>query len=66
MHPSSYHAQLVLLQAFGLMVRQRAEVENKMNSVGCIVYYALDLDEEPHRETPERKLDALRSITGEL
>lgn len=48
------------------MVRQLAEVENNMNSVGRIVSYAHDLDQEPSRETPERKPDALRPITGEL
>jgi ABC-type bacteriocin/lantibiotic exporter with double-glycine peptidase domain len=34
------------------MVRQLAEVENNMNSVERIVYYARDLDEEPPHEIP--------------
>jgi len=37
------------------MVRQLAEVENNMNSVERIVYYARDLEQEPPHEIPERK-----------
>ena len=37
------------------MVRQLAEVENNMNSVERIVYYACDLEKEPPHEIPERK-----------
>ena len=43
------------IQAFGWMVRQIAEVENNMNSVERIVYYARDLEQEPPHEVPERK-----------
>ena len=37
------------------MVRQLAEVENNMNSVERIVYYARDLEQEPPHEIPEQK-----------
>jgi ABC-type multidrug transport system fused ATPase/permease subunit len=47
--------QQVLLQAFGWVVRQLAEVENDMNSVERIVYYARDLEQEPPHDVPERK-----------
>jgi ABC-type bacteriocin/lantibiotic exporter with double-glycine peptidase domain len=47
--------QQVLLQAFSWVVRQLAEVENDMNSVERIVYYARDLEQEPPHDVPERK-----------
>jgi ABC-type bacteriocin/lantibiotic exporter with double-glycine peptidase domain len=37
------------------MIRQLAEVENNMNSVERIVYYARDLEQEPPHEIPEAK-----------
>ena len=37
------------------MARQLAEVENDMNSVERIVYYACDLEQEPPREITEQK-----------
>jgi ABC-type bacteriocin/lantibiotic exporter with double-glycine peptidase domain len=37
------------------MVRQLAEVENNMNSVERIVYYARDLEQEPPHEIPEKQ-----------
>ena len=37
------------------MARQLAEVENDMNSVERIVYYACDLEQEPPHEIPEQK-----------
>ncbi|KAI0303610.1 ABC transporter [Multifurca ochricompacta] len=45
---------LSVQQAFGWMVRQLAEVENNMNSVERIVYYARDLEQEPRHEIPEQ------------
>ena len=58
--------QQVLLQAFGWMVRQLAEVENHMNSVERIVYYARDLEREPPHEIPERKPTARWPDEGKL
>jgi len=46
---------LSIQQAFGWMIRQLAEVENNMNSVERIVYYARDLEQEAPHEIPERK-----------
>ncbi|KII89764.1 hypothetical protein PLICRDRAFT_39929 [Plicaturopsis crispa FD-325 SS-3] len=46
---------LSVQQAFGWMVRQSAEVENDMNSVERIVYYAKDIEQEPPHEIPETK-----------
>lgn len=37
------------------MVRQMAEVENNMNSVERIVYYADDVEQEAAYEVPEKK-----------
>jgi ABC-type bacteriocin/lantibiotic exporter with double-glycine peptidase domain len=37
------------------MVRQLAEVENNMNSVERIVYYAQDLEQEPPHVIPENR-----------
>ena len=37
------------------LVRQLAEVENNMNAVERIVYYAHDLEQEPPHEIPDRK-----------
>ena len=56
----------VLLQAFGFMVKQLAEVENNMNSVERIVYYARDLEQEPPHEIPERKPAASWPKDGKL
>jgi ABC-type transport system involved in cytochrome bd biosynthesis fused ATPase/permease subunit len=58
--------QLVLSQAFGWMVRQLAEVENNMNSVERIVYYARDLEQEPPHEIPEKKPAAPWPSKGKL
>ena len=58
--------QLVLLQAFGWMVRQLAEVENNMNSVERIVYYARDLEQEPPHEIPEKRPAAPWPSKGKL
>ena len=60
------YAQRVSLQAFGWMVRQLAEVENDMNSVERIVFYACDLEQEPPREVPERKPPARWPSEGKL
>ena len=51
-------AHPVLSQAFGWMVRQLAEVENNMNSVERIVYYAQDLEQEPPHVIPENRPSA--------
>ncbi|KAI0260131.1 putative ATP-binding cassette transporter protein YOR1 [Gloeopeniophorella convolvens] len=53
-------------QAFGFMVRQLAEVENNMNSVERIVYYARDLEQEPPHEIPDEKPAASWPKEGEL
>ena len=54
------------IQAFGWMIRQLAEVENNMNSVERIVYYARDLEQEPPHEIPERKPAASWPRDGKL
>ncbi|KAH9972120.1 ABC transporter [Lactifluus volemus] len=46
---------LSIQQAFGWMVRQLAEVENDMNAVERIVYYARELEQEPPHEMAEAK-----------
>ncbi|KAF8199630.1 ATP-binding cassette transporter YOR1 [Pholiota molesta] len=46
---------LSVQQAFGWMVRQSAEVENNMNSVERIVYYAQDIEQEALHEMPDKK-----------
>ena len=48
------------------MVRQLAEVENDMNSVERIVYYARDLEQEPPHEIPEHKPPAPWPSKGKL
>jgi ABC-type bacteriocin/lantibiotic exporter with double-glycine peptidase domain len=48
------------------MVRQLAEVENNMNSVERIVYYARDLEQEPPHELPEEKPAAPWPSVGKL
>jgi len=48
------------------MVRQLAEVENNMNSVERIVYYARDLEQEPPHELPEEKPAASWPNEGKL
>ncbi|KAI0035413.1 ABC transporter [Vararia minispora EC-137] len=45
---------LSIQQAFGWMVRQFAEVENDMNSVERVVYYARHVEQEPPYELPEK------------
>ncbi|KAI9449895.1 ABC transporter [Lactarius psammicola] len=57
---------LSVQQAFGLMVRQLGEVENNMNSVERIVYYARDLEQEPPHEIPEQKPPTLWPSNGRL
>ena len=48
------------------MVRQLAEVENDMNSVERIVYYARDLEQEKPHEIPENKPSAPWPSDGRL
>lgn len=60
------YTQQVLLQAFGWVVRQLAEVENDMNSVERIVYYARDLEQEPPYDVPESKPPAPWPSQGKL
>ena len=58
MHQHLHHSDMYSassIQVFGWMVMQLAEVENDMNSVERIVYYARDLEQEPPHEIPERK-----------
>jgi ABC-type bacteriocin/lantibiotic exporter with double-glycine peptidase domain len=58
--------QSVLFQAFGWMIRQLAEVENDMNAVERIVYYARDLEQEPPHEIPDAKPAAPWPSEGKL
>ncbi|KAL0575903.1 hypothetical protein V5O48_006076 [Marasmius crinis-equi] len=46
---------LSIQQAFGWLVRQSAEVENNMNSVERIVYYAEEVEQEAPHELPDAK-----------
>jgi ABC-type bacteriocin/lantibiotic exporter with double-glycine peptidase domain len=48
------------------MVRQMAEVENDMNSVERIVYYARDLEQEKPHEIPATKPSAPWPSNGKL
>ncbi|KAI9439887.1 ABC transporter [Lactarius indigo] len=57
---------LSVQQSFGWMVRQLAEVENNMNSVERIVYYARDLEQEPPHEIPDQKPPAPWPSNGKL
>ena len=63
-HSVMYSASSI--QAFGYLVRQLAEVENNMNSVERIVYYAHDLEQEPSHEIPEKKPAASWPSDGRL
>jgi ABC-type multidrug transport system fused ATPase/permease subunit len=54
------------IQDLGWMARQLAEVENNMNSVERIVYYARDLEQEPPHEIPERKPAASWPSEGKM
>ncbi|KAH8995028.1 ABC transporter [Lactarius akahatsu] len=57
---------LSIQQTFTWLVRQLAEVENDMNSVERIVYYARDLEQEPPHEIPEQKPRAPWPSKGRL
>ncbi|KAH9068488.1 ABC transporter [Lactarius deliciosus] len=57
---------LSIQQTFTWMVRQLAEVENDMNSVERLVYYARDLEQEPPHEIPEQKPRAPWPSKGRL
>ena len=48
------------------MVRQLAEVENDMNSVERIIYYARDLEQEPPHENPDQKPPAAWPTKGKV
>ena len=48
------------------MARQLSEVENDMNSVERIVYYACDLEQEPPHEIPGQKPPAPWPSDGKL
>ncbi|KAH9012870.1 hypothetical protein EDB85DRAFT_1877470, partial [Lactarius pseudohatsudake] len=48
------------------MAQQLAEVENDMNSVERIIYYARDLEQEPPHEIPEHKPPAPWPSNGKL
>ncbi len=48
------------------MARQLAEVENDMNSVERIVYYARDLEQEPPHEIPDQIPPAPWPSNGKL
>ncbi|KAH9013509.1 ABC transporter [Lactarius pseudohatsudake] len=53
-------------QALDWMVRQLSEVQNNMNSVERIVYYARDLEQEPPHEIPDQTPPAPWPIHGKL
>ena len=54
--PRCKHLNLqTFLRRFGWMVRQSAEVENDMNSVERVVYYAQEIEQEKPHEIPEKK-----------
>ncbi|KAI9447656.1 ABC transporter [Lactarius indigo] len=53
-------------QALDWMVRQLSEVENNMNSVERIVYYARNLEQEPPHEIPDKKPPTPWPIHGKL
>ncbi|KAI9439890.1 ABC transporter [Lactarius indigo] len=57
---------LSIQQTFTWVVRQLAEVENDMNSVERIVYYACDLEQEPPHEIPDQKPPAPWPSKGKL
>ncbi|RXW24280.1 hypothetical protein EST38_g1589 [Candolleomyces aberdarensis] len=46
---------LSVQQAFGWLIRQTAEVENNMNSVERMDYYAKGIEQEARHEIPEKK-----------
>ena len=48
------------------MAREFAEVENNMNSVERIVYYARDLEQEPPHEIPDQKPPATWPTKGQV
>ncbi|KAI9467371.1 ABC transporter [Lactarius psammicola] len=57
---------LFVQQALDWMARLLAEVENNMNSVERIVYYARDLEQESPHEIPDTKPPAPWPINGKL
>ncbi|KAJ3514870.1 hypothetical protein NLJ89_g2120 [Agrocybe chaxingu] len=57
---------LSVQQAFGWMVRQSAEVENNMNSVERILYYAQEVEQEAPHSLPEKKPAASWPAHGRL
>lgn len=57
---------LSVQQAFGWMVRQTAEVENNMNSVERIDYYANDVEQEARYDIPEKKPDPQWPKEGQI
>ncbi len=48
------------------MIRQLAEVENNVNSVERIIYYARDPEQEPPHEIPDQKPPAPWPSDGKL
>ena len=48
------------------MAREFAEVENNMNSVERIVYYARDLEQDPPHEIPDQKPTAPWLRSGKI
>ncbi|KAJ3876293.1 ABC transporter [Lentinula edodes] len=46
---------LSIQQAFGWLVRQSAEVENDMNSVERVIYYAEEIEQEAAHELPDKR-----------
>ncbi|KAJ7056631.1 ABC transporter [Mycena amicta] len=57
---------LSVQQAFGWMVRQSAEVENDMNSVERVFYYATEIEQEAPNEIPETKPVASWPAQGQI
>ncbi|KIK62471.1 hypothetical protein GYMLUDRAFT_41922 [Collybiopsis luxurians FD-317 M1] len=57
---------LSIQQSFGWLVRQTAEVENDMNSVERVVYYADEVEQEAAHELPESKPPAPWPSQGDV
>ncbi|KAF9560470.1 ABC transporter [Agrocybe pediades] len=57
---------LSVQQAFGWMVRQSAEVENDMNSVERVVFYAKGIEQEAPHDLPEKKPPTSWPAEGQL
>ena len=57
---------ITIQQAFSMLVRQFAELENDMNSIEHVIHYARNLEQEPPHEIPERKPKAPWPAEGRI